>query len=139
MAFPAIGNSAIANGVASAAVAKPSGLSVGDLMIAWAAAGDQTNSGVGPTAPDGTWTPLLSGTGTGVGSNSRWKSAPSTNVAASTFTFTTTEDTNASLIQAGIIQITGTDPTTPINASNHATGTTSNSLSTTGITPNPLQ
>lgn len=135
MAFPAIANSQQANGVSQAAVTKPTGLTVGDLMIAWAVSGDETNGNSGgPSAPDGTWTALQSGGVSNVGSASWWKFATSTDVAASSFTFSCPSNSNASRILASVTRITGVHPTAPINGSNH-TSSNGNSLSTPGITP----
>lgn len=138
MAFPVVqsySQNSKFNPSGNVTVTAPSGMAAGDLLIAWAISGDQSNSASGPQAPDGTWTAIQTGSATSVGSSSWWKIATSADVSAGSWTFTFTDNSNAGCINAAVIRITGADATTPINASNHAVQASTTSLSTSGISP----
>lgn len=102
-------------------VTKPTGLAVGDLMLAFVAANK-----AGMTAPSG-FTQIGSehdSSANAYSSDAYYKVATSGDVAASNFTFTNGD--NSSPMIAVIMAYRGVDTTSPINASNFtiSTGTT---------------
>lgn len=89
----------------SVTITKPSGLAVGDLMIAQI----QTNASSGAiTVPSG-WTLIDSTTSWRI--NMYYKVAVSDDVSAADFTWTTA---NSAVISGGIVRITGQNPVQPI-------------------------
>lgn len=124
----------------SVVVTKPTGLAVGDLMIAgvyhyWTGSDRQINT------PSG-WTLISTdrvhngGENTGTGMSVFYKIAASGDVAASDFTF----DQNGASSEMGacVLRITGMSPSAPINASSSNptdNGGSGGSYSWTGITP----
>lgn len=131
MAFPVVQSIATGSGNTSAVVSTPSGLAVGDLMIAYVSALSRAGDpSVNITTPTG-WTLIGSSI---VSSNEAYalfdKIATSGDVSAGTFTFPTAGDS------AGVIvyRISGHNPTTPITVSNQGTHTASTTASATAIT-----
>ena len=113
----------------SVVITKPSGLAVGDLMVAHIA----TYTDPTVTNSSGFTTILSTAVSEGVRSHLAWKIATSGDVAASNFTFTLS-DTVVSM--GAIIAFTGHDATTPIGASNgSANGTDTTTISAAAITP----
>lgn len=104
-----------ATGTTSAAVTKPAGLAVGDLMVAFAAG--FANGAAGSMTPPAGWTTKTSTALGGFGSfYSFWKIADAGDVAASTFTFTHS-GTGSPTCFASVTRITNVDPTTPMDQS----------------------
>lgn len=127
-----VSNSAFANAT-STTVTKPTGLAVGDLMLAHCAF---VSSGLGGAfnTPSG-WTLLANKSAAG-GEKYQYiftKVANSSDVAASNFTFSV--NTTAYKIAAGIMRITGYSSATPSTSSTTADNVTSGTLTMTGITP----
>lgn len=128
MAIAVQSTSTLAYGSASTShvITKPSGLAVGDLMLAIVQTNEQADSGW--NVPSG-WTAELNGNaGFGLTRAVFYKIADSGDVAASNFTFGKTTSATA----AGIIyRIDGHDPTDPIHATDNtdATSTTAHTIS----------
>lgn len=114
----------------SVQVTKPTGLAVGDLMIAhvrWVSASGGNNINV----PSG-WTSFNSTNGGNLTSTIMYKIADASDVAASFFTFS---DTNGSSKSVAVSRISDPYTTTPLDQF-HGTGANSgSSLTDTGITP----
>jgi hypothetical protein len=112
---------------------KPTGLTIGDLIVAYVFAG----SSAGATSIPSGWTKLREDniSGNSFGFMIAYKIATSTEISASTFSFGTS--TNANYIVTGgfITRITGHNPNTPIFYSNYGTGSGTNPSINNGITP----
>lgn len=127
MAFPVV---ASATSSSSGSVGKPSGLAVGDLLLAYIVV-NSNSSAANASAPDGTWTLLkLANISTSFQMASYWKLATSADVAASNFAFGSGGQTYAVLNR-----ITSDYPLIPVIVSNHGTTGTTTSLLSAGITP----
>ena len=121
---------------ADAVVAKPSGLAVGDTMIAHIATNAEGGTGDPPTGltePSG-WTEINSSFG-GTSIWCGWKIADSSDVAASDFTFTFTGHTATLYTKAAITRIFGGRETTIAYVENEA-GSTGTAVTVSTITPN---
>lgn len=104
MAITVPSTSSQTTGTGSVVITKPTGLTVGDQMIA-AIASSQSSGSI--NTPAG-WTLISQANAiTGVAANIFFKVADSSDVAASNFTFTHTSGT--ALIRGGIIRATGLD------------------------------
>jgi hypothetical protein len=125
--FRSFGQSPGANST-TCVIAKPAGLTVGDLMIAQVVS---KSSGTAVTAPSG-WTQIRQDvSGTSVRSALFWKIATSSDTSATDFTFTTGKESNGGAITAWY----GHDPTTPIDANNGQGNAASTTVTSPGITP----
>jgi len=115
---------------ASINVAKPAGLAVGDLMIAQMVADDLTP--IPTITPPAGWTTKDSQAVTTILLGVLYqKVADAADVAASTFTFSTTGQG----LVGGIIAISNPDPVTLIDQVNGSNGTSGTVITTSGITP----
>ena len=118
-------------GATSITVNRPTGLAVGDLLLA--AVSIDGGTGASITAAPAGWT-LLGGakvnSTTNVGQAVYWRVATATDVAASGFTWSIN---TAKRMSAAVMRVTGVDTANPIAAStvNQGTGTT---LSASGLT-----
>lgn len=132
MAFPVVESvsTAITDTAGVMTITKPTGLAVGDLMLAWVV----TTTGGLNSVPSG-FTLVRSASPNGIFHASYQKIADSSDVAASGFAFDN-GDTGANFcILGGIARISGPDQTTPISFSNDGTTTTaSSSPLSSGIT-----
>lgn len=116
--------------VTSVGVTKPTGLAVGDLLFACISAnGAAGNPGL--ITPSG-WTALTGQVSDQCESNVFYKIADSSDVAASSFTFSTTSSSN--IVAGLLLRLSGHNPLTPVAASNGTTGT-SDTITITGVTP----
>lgn len=101
---------------------KPTGLSVGDLMIAHITCGGLAGSAITPPAEWAILTELreTNDGGSGGAQNVFWKIADADDVAASNFSFTH----NYGSVSSGgaILRISGYHPTSPINVEQHDSG-----------------
>lgn len=106
---------------------KPSGLAVGDLMLAFVGINDITTA-ANINTPSG-WTLIRTDTQTNLEARSFWKIADSSDVAASnfTFTFSAAQDNHTCEIH----RIQGAHATTPIDANSGA------SLADSALDPDP--
>ncbi len=111
----------------SVVVGKPTGLAVGDLILA---AVHWMNTAV-VTPPSG-FTVIDSDIGGSIHTNTYWKVATSADVAATTFTFSLDATVQVS---GGILRVTGSYTVSPIGAFQSSTSS-GTSLSYSGITPN---
>ena len=135
--FRSVGSSPGADS-ATCVITKPSGLTVGDLMIAQVVGTDYRFSGdIGAfTAPAG-WTGIRQDTAVNgayeyLASALFWKTANATDVAASSFTFTaTTANSNRGTITVWY----GQNSTNPINAHNGLSNAASTTVTAPTITP----
>lgn len=98
-------------------ITKPTGLAVGDLMVAHLVRSDNTQ--ISPTWSLAGWTTAVdvSGNDTGIGSSGMaalYKIADSGDVAASDFTFTIS---SVDFLAGAIYRISGQSPSAPMNAS----------------------
>lgn len=131
MAFPGIptfqtlGSDGSSTSSTSCTPGKPTGLAVGDLMVAQFATKDSSTL----SAPVG-WTQVIQ-TGTGPTHAVFWKVADSSDVAASTFTFSSSATTNMYCI---IGRYTNARVTTPIDKSNSA-NSIGTAVTVTTVTP----
>lgn len=136
MAFPAVTTTAsnVARGQNGTTIGnlKPTGLAVGDLLIAAASAINGSNGNMTISAPaTGSWNTIHTGTNTGL----FWKIATSTETAASDIKPQFSGGTNSNdACGAFVLRITGGDTTTPVAASNFA-DVSGTALSTSGISP----
>ena len=108
----------------SFSLTKPTGLAVGDLMIATGVTSDDSTTTYSFNTPTG-WTAIASKSHSSAAQRrqwigSFWKIADSADVAASAFSFTATG--TARVLGMSCYRISGAHPTTPIE--NSATGTT---------------
>lgn len=108
-------------------IPKPSGLTEGDLMVAYLAA----EYGQGDWSKPSGWTTLRETDSNPIHSAVIWKIASAGDVAASTFNFT---NTGGGLCAGHIMAFSGTDQTSPITADSVANGISDNPTSGT-ITP----
>lgn len=116
----------------------PSGLAVGDFMMAGIISSAQSGYG-GTNAPDATWLAGISssaGNGTSSSISIWYKIATSDDVAASTFTFNYSVNTNAQAGAGFLARFTGVDPINPFGATNIGNAANTNSVSISGITAN---
>lgn len=131
-------NTAVAS--SSIVITKPTGLAVGDLMIAcihmyWTGGDREVNLASG-------WTTIAvglrihnGGENNGTAMGSMYKIADSSDVAASDFTFSTT---GTGSLAGCVLRITGMSPSAPINTHNETAtdnGGSGGSFSFSGITP----
>jgi hypothetical protein len=125
--FRSFGQSPGANST-TCVIVKPTGLTVGDLMIAQVVS---KLPGTAVTAPGG-WTQIRQDvSGTSVRSALFWKIATSSDTSATNFTFTTGKESNGGVITAWY----GHDPTTPIDANNGQGNAASTTVTSPGIIP----
>jgi hypothetical protein len=111
--WQSVGTKALATALGNTQIVcpKPSGLQVGDLMLAWIARSTTTDGDL--NVPAG-WTGLTDrNPGSTAHARPFWKVADAADVAATDFTFTFTNTTLRAT--AEIHRIGGVDPTTPIN------------------------
>lgn len=110
---------------------KPTGLAVGDLLLVCVSANGAAANPAIDTATG--WTIIDSmRTSDTSASKAMWKTADSSDVAASTFTFTVPQTCN--VITAQLLRIAGHNASSPITGANGATG--SSSIPTfSGVTP----
>ena len=127
-----IGTSAGATS-ANCVIPKPSGLAVGNIMIAHCGWGNRTS----PTAvtPPAGWTEIhFSASGASIAGYSAWKIATSSDVAASDFTFTI--DGSGDAVNKGVImRISGGRETTIATVSNEASTGPTSTVTVGTITP----
>ena len=125
--FRSFGQSPGANST-TCVIDKPTGLTVGDLMIAQVVS---KAPGTAVTAPSG-WTEIRQDvSGTSVRSALFWKIATSSDTSATNFIFTTGSGSNGGAITAWY----GHDPTIPIDANNGQGNAASTTVTSPGITP----
>lgn len=127
--IPRSSNTANSSSSNSVVVTKPTGLAVGDFMIAPVSA-NISGASLTVATPTG-WTSLGSSTNSDVYETCFWKTADSADVAASNFTFTCTGTGTATVMQAGVACWSSANSTTPIDQSI----TANNTASVAGITP----
>lgn len=114
----------------SVVISKPTGLEIGNLMIAHLC---KVASGVNTIDLSG-WTSVLDVTNTTVHERVMYKIADSGDVSASDFTFTGS-GTDA-FTGGAIYRISGHDPVTPVDVSNSGTWSGSSANVAAGVTPN---
>lgn len=118
----------------SIVVPAPSGIQVGDLLLAFVGQITLSAGAVPNFTPPSGWASVVkvnvAGAATRPTGQCFWIKATSTEVAASTFTFTS--DVSSSPATGEVHRVNGTHATTPINASNTAT------LLATALVPDPV-
>lgn len=140
MAFPAVQSSSTnTSSTGTVSVNNPSGLTAGDLFIAWVCMTELNDSGNPPSLSDGTWTQLNADTFTGGGFISWWKIATSTDVSNGSVSFSASKSSNTGANIAGLIRINGHDPVNPIAVSSQGVAAAATTATASGITPSPLQ
>ena len=113
-------------------ITKPSGLAVGDLMVAFIA---NTSAGTGCDTPAG-WTKIRDGGAAGHSSSAFYIVATATETAASNFVFVATGGGNARM-GGGILRITGFVAASPIDTSNGAASVANDSTPNYTMTVTP--
>lgn len=136
MAFPVVASTSTGGGSSDAIIPKPSGLAVGDLMIAYACDSTlSTGSGAVMSAPVG-WTLIRQDTpNASFTAASYYKVADAGDVAATNFTFQGTTGATGNGCAGFIARITGHDPSLFLSASNSNSGAAGTTVTTSGITP----
>lgn len=112
-------------------ITAPTGITVGDLLIAAIFFRTTAEETLTVTAPSGFASIRINNTQNGVHLQTWWKIAGSGDAAASSFDFDGSQTVPR---MGGILRINGHDPTTPINGSNGGVGL-GTAMSISGITP----